>query len=317
MSKRPPLARLHSRLKIRHMQLLKTLGATPNLRRAAASLSMSQPVASTLLREVEDALGERLFERTARGLQPTAAGQAMARWARLVLADLESAREDLGAIGQGQSRRLRVGITPVAAPTLVPRAVAAFRQQFPKATIAIQTGVESTLTDNLARGELDCVVCRLVPEASSSALSYTTLYSERSYVVVGMQHPLAKVKELAPRQLDAYEWILPVSQGAPYNLVAKRLLDEGCRLPRVAIETWSTVVIVNMLKFTDCLAVLPHTVAHHHSQSGVISILPFTLPDALLPIAVLTRAGIAGNDELLLAFVDSIQKAVRESAKGA
>lgn len=315
MSKDPPLARLHSRIRMRHMVLLKVLGATPNLRRAAASLSMSQPVASTLLREIEEALGQQLFERTARGLQPTAAGIAMSRWAGLLLADLESARDDLKSIAQGQSRRLRIGVSPVAAPTLLPRAVAAFLQRYPKATITIQTGVESTLTANVAKGELDCVVCRLVPEASSGTLTYTALYSERSDVVVGAQHPLNAVSNFEPKDLDAYDWILPVSQGAPYNLVAKRLLDEGCALPRVAVETWSTVVIANLLQAGNWLGVLPRSIARHQARSGGIAILPFTLPDALFPLAVITRSGMAAGDELLGALVEAVRKAARETAK--
>jgi DNA-binding transcriptional LysR family regulator len=302
---------------MRHMLLLKTLGVTPNLRRAAASLNMSQPVASTLLREVEDALGERLFDRTTRGLRPTPAGVAMARWAGLLLADLESAREDLRSVAQGESRRLRIGASPVVAPTLLPRAVAAFLQRYPKATISIQTGIESTLTENVGKGELDCVVCRLVPEASSSVLTYTALYSEKSDVVVGAQHPLIKAKDFVPKDLDAYGWILPVSQGAPYNLIAKRLLDEGCALPRIVVETWSTVVIVNLLQSGDWLGVLPRSIARNQARTGGIAILPFALPDALFPLAVITRSGIAASDELLTALVDAVRKAARDYVKAA
>jgi len=312
VTKGPLLARLHSRLRMRHMLLLKTLGASPNLRRAAATLNLSQPVASTLLRELEDAFGERLFERTARGLEPTAAGTAMAGWAVLVLADLEAARDDLKSIAQGRSRRLRIGVSPVAAPSLLPRALGFFLARYPKATFAIQTGIESALTELVTGGELDCVVCRMTPEADNSALTYTSLYSERSDVVVGAHHPLAKAERFAPTDMDSYDWILPLSAGAPYNLVAKRLLEEGCELPRVVVETWSTVVIVNLLQFGDWLAVLPRSIACQHAKAGSIAILPFALPDALLPLAILTRKGVAGKEELLSALVESVQKAAAE-----
>jgi DNA-binding transcriptional LysR family regulator len=310
--KGPLLVRLHSRLRIRHMLLLKALGDSPNLRRAATTLHLSQPVASTLLRELEDAFGERLFERTVHGLEPTAAGTAMARWAVLVLADLESARDDLKSIAQGSIRRLRIGVSPVAAPALLPRALRLLLQRYPKASFAIQTGIESALTGLVVRGELDCVVCRLVPEAEDSALSYTTLYSEKSDVVVGVNHPLAAARKFASTDLDTYDWILPMSSGAPYNLVARRLLDEGCALPRVVIETWSTVVIVNLLQSGDWVAVLPRSIARQHAKSGAIAILPFELPDALLPLAVITRRGVAANEELLSALVESVKAAAAD-----
>jgi DNA-binding transcriptional LysR family regulator len=313
--KEPVLARLHSRLKMRHMLLLKALGSVPNLRRAAASLNLSQPVASTLLKELENAFGERLFERTARGLEPTPAGTAMASWAMLVLADLESARDDLQSISQGRTQRLRIGVSPLATPALLPQALGLFLQVYPKATFAVQTGVETALTGACLRGELDCVVCRLVPEADHSALKYVPLYSEISDVVVGVQHPLAKTKAFVARDMDRYDWILPVSRGAAYNLVAKRLLDEGCRLPHVVVETWSTVVITNLLRYNDWLAVLPHSVARQNVEGGTLAVLPLDLPDTLLPLAAITRKSTPANETLLGVLIESLQRSARKLQK--
>jgi DNA-binding transcriptional LysR family regulator len=313
--KEPVLARLHSRLKMRHMLLLKALGAMPNLRRAAASLNLSQPVASTLLKELENAFGERLFERTTRGLQPTPAGTAMASWAVLVLADLESARDDLRSISQGKTQRLRIGVSPLATPALLPQALGLFLQVYPQATFAVQTGIETALTGACLRGELDCVVCRLGPEADHGSLKYVPLYSEVSDIVVGAQHPLAKSKAFVARDMDRYHWILPLSHGAPYNLVAKRLLDEGCHLPHVVLETWSTVVITNLLRYNDWIAVLPHSVARQNVEAGTLAVLPFALPDALLPLAVITRKSTPINETLLGALVESLQKAARNLQK--
>jgi len=152
MNRNQPLARLHSRLRMRHMLLLKTLGITPNLRRAAANLNMSQPVASTLLREVEDALGEKAIRSD--HARP-AANCCRCRNGALGGPDSFGSgirREDLKSVAQGESRRLRIGVSPVAAPTLLPRAVAAFLQRYPKAAISIQTGIESTLTTNVEKG---------------------------------------------------------------------------------------------------------------------------------------------------------------------
>lgn len=315
--KEPMLARLHSRLKVRHMLLLKELGTVANLRRAAVSLNMSQPVASALLKELENAFGERLFERSARGLQPTPAGLAMVSWATLMLADLESARDDLKSISQGRTRRLRIGVSPLAAPTLLPQAIKMFLATYPKATLAVQTGLEDTLTAACARGDLDCAICRLVPDATPHSLRYVPLYSEMSNVVVGAQHPLARTKSFVASEMDRYGWILPTSQGAPYNLVAKRLVDEGCQVPRVVVESWSTLVITNLLRNGDWLAVLPHSVARQSVEAGILAILPFELPDALLPLVAISRKSTPANEALLAALADALQKAAKRLQKAA
>src|SRR5207237_2710650 len=95
MANRASMVRLHSRLKMRHMLLLRTLGTTLNSRRAALEMNISQPSASALLREIEDAVGTELFEREAHGLRPTPSGRAMIEWAGIILADLERASLDL------------------------------------------------------------------------------------------------------------------------------------------------------------------------------------------------------------------------------
>lgn len=310
-----PLARLHSRLKMRHMLLLKALSEAPSMRRAATSLGLSQPVASTLLKELEHAFGERLFERTAHGLEPTPAGRSLASWATLMLADLESARDDLKTISQGRGRRLRIGISPVAAPALLPEALRLFLDTYPRVTFAVQTGLEDSLTSACLHGELDCIVCRIVPEADHAAVRCVPLYSEVSNVVVGSQHPLANARTFTARDLDSYAWILPVSQGAPYNLVAKRLLEEGCGLPRVIVETWSTIVITNLLRYKDWLAVLPRSIARQSMAAGMLSILPFALPDALMPLAAISRTTTPENEALLSALVEALQKSARKLQK--
>ena len=85
------------------------------------------------------------------------------------------------------------------------------------------------------------------------------------------------------------------------------------RNAHVAIETWSTVVVVNLLQFGHWLAVLPRSIARAQVRSGALAVLPFSLPDTLMPLAVITRRGPAGGaGKVLLALVESIQKVARE-----
>ena len=71
-----------SRLKTRHLLLLLHLYEQRTVLKAAEAASMTQPAASKLLAEMEDMLGVKLFERHARGVEPTWYGQVLIRRAR-------------------------------------------------------------------------------------------------------------------------------------------------------------------------------------------------------------------------------------------
>src|SRR3990170_3396374 len=105
----PNAALLYRRLKLRQLLLLRALRDSGNLRRSAAALNLTQPAATRMLQDLENTLGLKLFERSQRGMAPTPYGEAMIRHAGAVLADLDSAREELSALADGSHGRVAVG----------------------------------------------------------------------------------------------------------------------------------------------------------------------------------------------------------------
>src|SRR5919197_4989427 len=92
---------LRARIKTRQLMLLIAIGDECNIHRAAEILKMSQPAASKLLKDLEDALGVALFERLPRGMRPTWYGESMIRHARMALLNLAQAGSELEALKAG------------------------------------------------------------------------------------------------------------------------------------------------------------------------------------------------------------------------
>jgi len=80
---------LIGRLKLRQMALLVALDLHRSLRRAAEAIAVTQPAATRLLRDLEQAFGAALFARHAWGMEPTAAGEALTRYARSLLTEAQ------------------------------------------------------------------------------------------------------------------------------------------------------------------------------------------------------------------------------------
>ena len=98
---------LVNRLKFKHLALLVALDDARNVHQAADAINVAQPSASRMLGDIEEALGFLLFERNARGMQPTPLGVVTLAYARRALADLTRFAEDLDAKRKAWEMRAR------------------------------------------------------------------------------------------------------------------------------------------------------------------------------------------------------------------
>jgi DNA-binding transcriptional LysR family regulator len=181
---------------------------------------------------------------------------------------------------------VRVGVFPVAAPVLLPQAVARLREHGTLVVLSLREGLEDMLVPAVARGELDCVIGRLTLPLRQRALAYEMLYEEPTAVVSGLRHPLAR--RWNAQRLHLYSWMLPPDHAPLYMLVAAGLAAIGQVAPRVVVETSSILMIINTLRNTDLLSAIPLGVAREYEAAGQLKVLPVPLSSSLHPVCVLT-----------------------------
>jgi DNA-binding transcriptional LysR family regulator len=127
-----------------------------SLSRAAESVFTSAPAASAQLKALEDELGVKLFERTPRGMNPTAAGQSLLEEAERTLASalrIRSAAEQLRATVQGVVRFGTV-VDPVA--LRLGAVLVMLAERHPQVTLQLQQGLSFETLAAVKRGDLDC-----------------------------------------------------------------------------------------------------------------------------------------------------------------
>ncbi len=137
-------------------QLLRTFLAVAqslSFTQAAATLGIRQPTVSQHIRKLEQAVGRPMFIRDTRTVTLTADGEAMAGFARSILAAYEPA---VGYFtGSGLSGRLRSGVTDDLALTSVPRILRDFRQTYPRIALELTVSQSATLQRRVESGHLD------------------------------------------------------------------------------------------------------------------------------------------------------------------
>lgn len=286
----PPIdpSPLLNRLKLRQLVLLLEIEATRNLHRAAERIHLSQPSATKLLQEMENALGAQLFERTPQGMVPTAFGTLTARYARLMLSDLSRLQQELTGLKTGLSGQVRIGAIVAAVPEFLSPLLARIVQDHPTIGLSLVTDTSDALLVQLQSGRLDLMIGRLLGADQQSGLDCVPLGTEALRVVAGPDWRSDGRAITSLADLGEERWIL---QAAPSPM--RRAIEAAFTLallpvPSHQIEASSVLATVMLLQHSRLLAVLPQSVSRHFQAAGMLAELPLTIPDLLGPYALIT-----------------------------
>jgi len=278
------------KFRLRHVELIAELYDCRSILKASRRLSLTQPTLTKALRDVESTLGVRLFERSNRGLEPTPYGEIFARHAKIVLAQLRHAAEELESLRAGYSGRVTVGTLLAASASILPEAIARLKKQRPGVAISVVVGTYDILMPSLLVGDLDLVLGRLPEEGRSRALVYEEFYAEPICVVTRRGHPLSRKRRLALRDLANEAWLLPLPETALRRQIERAFVEAGAQLPRNVIESVSILTNRALLRKSDCIGVMPYHVALDDVEQGLLAILPVKLKSIESPVGAILRA---------------------------
>jgi DNA-binding transcriptional LysR family regulator len=300
---------LKARLKTRQLLLLIALDDYRNIHRAAEELHMTQPAASKQIKDLEEMLDVRLFERLPRGMEPTIYGETMIRHARMALTSLALAHDDLVALKAGLSGQVEVGVIMSPAMALLPRAIARIKEQAPLLRIGVHLESSNVLLDKLQRGTLDFMIGRILEKDDSSGLVYEELTEEAVCAVVRPGHALLDAKDLRLEDIAGKPWILPPPGSILRHRFDMMFRRAGLPPPVNVVDTTALLLITTLLQQTDSLHVMPQEVAQYYASLNVMRILPIELPCKMDAFGIIRQ-----QDHLLSPGADLLLKQVRLAA---
>ncbi|AKK66996.1 LysR family transcriptional regulator [Xanthomonas translucens pv. undulosa] len=280
---------VRARLKTRQLMLLLAIEEEGNIHRAAETLNMSQPAASKLLKDLEDMMEVPLFERLPRGMRPTWYGEAMIRHARIALSSLGEAGAEIEALKAGYFGSVSVGAIAGPAMTLLPAALARVTEQHPLLRVTLRVDGSDVLLEQLAQNKLDIVVARLFARHDKRNLHYQALAEEEVCAIARPGHPLLAMPRPALRELAAAGWIVPPDGSVLRHRFELMFQNAGLEPPKRVVETSALVVLPQLLRHGDYLAVVPVDVARHFADHGSVAIVPVELSCRMDAFGIVTR----------------------------
>lgn len=280
---------IRARLKTRQLLLLVALEEEGNIHRAADVLNMTQPAASKLLKDLEDVLGVALFERLPRGMRATVYGEAMIRHARVVLASLNQAHDEVQALKAGRFGQVSVGAITTPGIMLLPQVISRVKQLHPTLRVSLQIETSDVLMERMAQSRIDILVARLFAQHDKTALRFEALAEEPVVAVVRPGHPLLAVDHLTLRDLGAWGWIVPPEGSVLRHRFDLMFREEGLDAPENLIETGALLFVTKMIGQGDTIGLLAGDVGHYYASHGIWSVLPIELPCRMDAFGIITR----------------------------
>jgi LysR family pca operon transcriptional activator len=278
------------RIKFRHLQCFLAVAQHGSLQKAADVLAITQPAVSKTLKELEDLLAVRLFDRGRRGAVPTREGEAFLRHAG---ASVSALREAVASVAQTRRQGnavIAIGVLPTVAPWLMPQLLLrqeAVAEPDAHANLRIETGSNPELLARLRQRELDLVIGRFAEPAHMLGLTFEHLYADPLVLAVRPGHPL--LADGGPRTnllagLESFTVILPAQGTAIRHTADSFFLTRGLPPPARVIETLSVSIARGYTRQSDAVWVSPLGAVRPELESGAL----FTLP-----------VGMAGTEELV------------------
>jgi DNA-binding transcriptional LysR family regulator len=276
---------------------------------AADSLSYTQSAVSQAIAALETEAGATLLERGPRGARPTAAGAALVEHAAAILARLDAAAEDVRAIATGARGRLRVASFPTAGATLIPLAVASFREAHPGVRLSLAEGEPEQIAPRLRAGEFDLALLFEFHGAGSSLQiggDRIELLEDPMRLALPAGHQLADKRTVRLADLREESWVQSSEASPCARHVVRSCLAAGFE-PRVSFESDDYQTVQGLVAAGVGVALIPELALTTVRSDIVVRSLGRTGPAR----AVIAATAPGRSEPAATAMLGALQTAAR------
>jgi DNA-binding transcriptional LysR family regulator len=232
--------------------------------RAAVRLHRTQPAVSQVIRKLEAAVGETLFDRAARDGSLTAAGVLLRDYALRLMALRREATSALGELKTLERGTLQLAANEYTCTYLLP-AIDAFRREFPHISVAVHRMLASHIPDELNLRTFELGMISFRPDPAS--FRTIAVYGDSLTLIVSPAHPLAGAGRVSINQLGKESFIA-------HNVASplRRKVIETFQRYRTAlnmdIELPTIEAIKRFVAMGNGVALVPHLTAARELETG-------------------------------------------------
>lgn len=258
-------------MELRHLRYFVALAEQMSFTNAAAKVHVTQSTLSHQIKQLEDELGCRLFDRVGKRVRMTETGEAFLERVRGALREVDEGVWAVRKATDALSGELRVGATHTFNIRMIPRCMAVFVDRHPSVRITVMELSGGDIARGLIAGDLDLGVA--YRPADLDALRFEPLYNEEMVLAVGRHHPFARRRFVRMAELHRQKLVL-----LPTTFATRTLLDECFRTanaePTVVAEMNAIAPMIELVGATSIAAI----VSEHAVRGDKVDMIPLESP---------------------------------------
>jgi LysR family transcriptional regulator, hydrogen peroxide-inducible genes activator len=269
---------------LRQLRYFDALARHGHFGRAAEACSISQPALSMQIREMEEALGGALLERSARQVALTQFGEELIRRVRDILRSVDELGDFARASRDRLAGRLRVGMIPTIAPYLLPKVIENLARLHPELDIHVRETLTPKLIKEVAEGRLDTAIVAL--PVSEPSLTEVALFTENFLLV----RPGGDKGTPVPSSEMLREMrLLLLEEGHCFRDQALSFCNMQSSPPREVLDASSLSTLVQMVGAGIGVTLIPEMAVTVETRSAPVSVARFKNPQPSRTIGMVWR----------------------------
>lgn len=295
-------------IELRHLRYFLAVAEELHFGRAAERLHMAQPPLSQQIRQLEAELGFKLFHRTRRQVELTAAGQSFLEDCQAILQRLDRAIQRGQQANRGELGQLSIGFVSSATYNVLPQILREMRTALPEVTLKLRELTTDQQLAALKSGRLDVGFVR--PPVEESGFEELTVWREPLAIALPATHPLAANPEIPLRSLTHEPFILfprPLAPGLYDHIIS--LCQQAEFSPNVVQEAVQMQTIISLVVAEIGVAIVPASL-ENLQRTGVVY-RPLVEPTPQAAIALIWQK--QGRSPTCDRFLEIVQHLISSS----
>ena len=269
------------RLKLRDLHVFSTVVERGSMGKAAQQLGVSTPAVSEVIANLEHALGVRLLDRGAQGVEPTIYGGALLKRSVAAFDELKQSIRDIEFLSDPTVGEVRVACMEALWYTLLPEVILRFSERYPR--IEVHAELVGNVRDfpGLRERKYDCLLqrARFFEEPAIEELNVETLFDDTLVVAAGASSPWARRRKIELAELIDEPWIFGAPDTWHHAWVEEMFRAQGLTAPRPRITTVSIGLRARLLAAGPYLTTLLTSVMQRmRADHYAVTALPVGLP---------------------------------------
>jgi LysR family hydrogen peroxide-inducible transcriptional activator len=269
---------------LRQLRYFNAVALHGHFGRAAEACAISQPALSMQIKELEEALGGTLLERSPRQVALTKFGEEAAQRVRDILCLVDELGDFARASRGRLVGRLRIGMIPTIAPYLLPKVIANLTRMHPELDIHVRETLTPKLIQELKDGRLDTAIVAL--PVSEPSLAEVALFSEHFLLVRPREDggtPVPSSKALRTMRL------LLLEEGHCFRDQALSFCKMQSSPPREVLDASSLSTLVQMVSTGIGVTLIPEMAVAVETRSASVSVARFKNPQPSRTVGMIWR----------------------------